>query len=231
MLTSLPYFIGFSQNDSIQEIEKGIWLEPVAPKFPGGGKRMKSFIQLVKHFPDSAKAKEIEGKVYVQFLVGKTGELSNFNILRSPDSSLSQEAIRIMKLMPDFIPGTNHNGDSVKVRMVMPIDFKINLENENSYYVKEPVFPGGENAFFSYLSKKLIFTQPISDNYIFKYYFKFVIEKDGSISNLKMLKNYNEELYRQVILIFLDMPNWKPATFKEKPVRSQMAIPIRFHPR
>ena len=96
LLTSLPYFIGFSQNDSIQEIEKGIWLEPVAPKFPGGGKRMKSFIQLVKHFPDSAKAKEIEGKVYVQFLVGKTGELSNFNILRSPDSSLSQEAIRIM---------------------------------------------------------------------------------------------------------------------------------------
>ena len=63
------------------------------------------------------------------------------------------------------------------------------------------------------------------------FYFEFVIGKDGSISNLKMVKNYNEKRYRHIVLAFVDMPTWEPAKQNGKPVRVNMVLPIKVHPR
>jgi len=148
-----------SQSDTIEEIEKGIWLEPVSPSFPGGKEKLFSFIELAKNYPDSAKANGIEGKVFLEFVVKKNGELSLFRILKTPDSSLGQEALRIVKLMPNWNPGRNFNGDSVDVKMVLPITFKINKEPIYNIVNIQPEFPDGKQKLFEYLSKNIKYSE------------------------------------------------------------------------
>jgi TonB family protein len=205
------------------ENQSNVNYSPILPSFPKGEKKMKSFIKLVQHYPDSANLKGIEGKVYLQFTIGKTGELSNFKTLRSPDSLLSQEAIRIMKIMPNWKPGINFNGDSVDMRMVIPFNFKINREEVFQVVKTQPAFPGGDNKLFEYLGKNIKFPQSYREKGINgKLYFEFVVEKDGSISNLKIIKNENPELYKNIALAFNDMPKWKPGKQNGRPVRVKM---------
>ncbi|MGB1040704.1 MAG: energy transducer TonB [Flavobacteriales bacterium] len=218
----------FSQNDSIEN-EEIILYNEVIPSFPGGEEKRKSFIKLVQHYPDSAKSSGIEGKVYVQFLVGKKGKLFNIKVLRSPDTLLSQEAIRIVNLMPNWIPGTNYKSDSVEVNITMPIEFKINKELIFNNVDSMPEFPGGEVKLFEYLGKNFKLTQLENGQIFFSYYFEFIVEKDGSTSNLRVLKNHSDMLYKDVALFFNGMPMWSPGLHNGKPVRTKMVLPIRIH--
>jgi TonB family protein len=203
------------------------------PLFPGGEAKFFSFIKLVKCYPDSAKANEIEGKVYIQFVVKKTGELSDIKILRSPDTLLSKESIRIVKSMPKWTPGKNCKGDSVDVKIVLPIIFKIQenqIPKTLACWPTQASFPGGDEELFKYLAKNIKQSLLKNEQVIFKYHFEFVIEKDGTITNLKMRKNSNEDLYKHVALVFLNMPKWEPAKLNNREtVRSKMVLPISFY--
>ena len=216
----------FSQNDSIEN-EEIILYNEIMPSFPGGEEKRKSFIKLVQYYPDSAKARGIEGKVYVQFLVGKKGKLSNIKVLRSPDTLLSQEANRIVELMPNWIPGTNFNGDSAEVKITIPIEFKINHDHVFRAVDTMPSFPGGDSKMFEYLAKNLnLVGYEFKNGIKSKFYFEFIIEKDGSLSNLKMLRNQDEEILKYAIQAFIKMPNWNPGKLNTNLVRVKMILPM-----
>lgn len=94
------------------------------PQFLGGEVALMKFIADNLHYPDSAKAKKIQGQVVVKFVVTKTGEIGEVKIVRSKDLDLDKEAVRIVKSLPNFIPG-KINGEVVDMWYTLPIKFKL----------------------------------------------------------------------------------------------------------
>jgi TonB family protein len=96
----------------------------IEPEFVGGETAMAEFIRANVVYPEVARKNMIQGIVYIQFVVGYTGELENIIVLKSAHQLLDDEALRVIKLMPAWIPGKMHNRP-VRVRYQIPIRFNI----------------------------------------------------------------------------------------------------------
>lgn len=96
----------------------------VMPGYPGGINAMYDFIQKNLKYPESAKDKGIEGRVFISFVVEKDGSISNVNVLRGVCEELDAEAVKVVKAMPKWTPGMN-NGKAVRVQYTLPIVFKL----------------------------------------------------------------------------------------------------------
>ena len=94
------------------------------PKFPGGEKGLMTFIFNKVIYPPSAREQGIEGKVYVRFCVTKTGKVEKVSIARGADPILDKEALRVVKMLPNWQPGEN-GGRKVSVWYTVPINFQI----------------------------------------------------------------------------------------------------------
>ncbi len=95
------------------------------PTFPGGQVAMMDFLVKNMKYPADAAKNKVQGRVMVNFIVSKDGSLKDFNVVRSVYPSLDQEAMRVVKAMPKWSPGTQ-NGEPVNVRFTLPIFFKLN---------------------------------------------------------------------------------------------------------
>lgn len=94
------------------------------PSFPGGQGALMAWLRDNIKYPVVAAENGIQGKVIVQFVVGKNGSISNVKVLRSVDPSLDREAVRVVSSMPNWTPG-KQNGTSVNVRYTLPVTFKL----------------------------------------------------------------------------------------------------------
>ncbi len=101
------------------------------PEFPGGQAALMKYLSSNIKYPDECRKMGIEGKVYVKFVVDKTGSITDTKLLRGvPDGKLLEnEAIRVIKTMPKWNPG-NQSGKPVSVYFTLPISFKLNSEVE-----------------------------------------------------------------------------------------------------
>jgi len=102
----------------------------VFPEYPGGTTAMFEFIQKNLKYPESAKEKGLEGRVFIGFVVEKDGSLSSFQVLRGVCDEIDAEAVRVLKMMPKWKPGMN-NGEPVRVQYTMPFKFQL-TGNENT---------------------------------------------------------------------------------------------------
>ena len=104
------------------------------PQFPGGmGEAMKFLAQNIK-YPVAALQAKIEGRVIVQFLVKENGKVADIKVMRGVSPELDAEAMRVVGLMPDWIPG-KQRGKAVAVKYTMPIMFRLqNQEPEKEAY-------------------------------------------------------------------------------------------------
>ena len=96
----------------------------VMPEFPGGMKEMVNFLNKNLIYPQEMLENGIEGKIYVQFTVTKTGEIKDAVVVRGING-LNVEALRLVKQMPNWKPGSN-DGKLVDVKMIIPIHFSLN---------------------------------------------------------------------------------------------------------
>ena len=94
------------------------------PKFKGGMEELEKFLGKHLKYPKKAKENGIEGKVFVQFVVLKNGEIRDVKILKGAHEMLDKEAIRVIKMMPKWIPG-KQRGKEVNSRFTLPVRFKI----------------------------------------------------------------------------------------------------------
>lgn len=94
------------------------------PKFPGGAAAFSRFISKNLRYPQAARDHEIEGKVYIQFVVETDGTITESQIQRGLGYGCDDEALRVMKLMPKWIPGEIQN-QKVPVRHTIGVDFRI----------------------------------------------------------------------------------------------------------
>ena len=94
------------------------------PQFPGGPAEMLRFISQHLKYPEEQLKEGIQGRVVVLFYVDTLGCVCEPKIVRGKDPALDREALRVVRLFPNFTPGTI-NGKKVNTYLTLPITFKL----------------------------------------------------------------------------------------------------------
>ena len=94
------------------------------PEFPGGMQKAMEFLGKNSKYPVAAQEAKIEGRVIVQFVVERDGSVSDVKVMRGVNPELDAEAIRVVSMMPKWIPG-KQRGKAVAVKYTMPIMFRL----------------------------------------------------------------------------------------------------------
>ena len=98
------------------------------PQFPGGDAALMKYLASHINYPPMAAENNVEGKVILQFVVGKDGRVGEVLVARSVDKDLDKEAMRVVKSLPKFTPG-RQNGRPVSVWYTLPVQFKLQGTN------------------------------------------------------------------------------------------------------
>ena len=92
-----------------------------------------------------------------------------------------------------------------------------------------PEFPGGQEGLVNYLVENLNYPEKAKAKKITgKVYVSFVVEKDGSISNVKVLRDIGYGCGEEAVRVVKAMPRWKPGMQRGKNVRVQYTLPLNF---
>ena len=98
------------------------------PEYVGGMNAFYRYIASEIVYPSEARKTGVQGKVFVQFVVEKDGSLTDVQAIKGIGEGCDDEAVRVVKNSPAFKPG-EQRGKPVRVRMVVPITFKLNEDN------------------------------------------------------------------------------------------------------
>ena len=96
----------------------------VMPEFPGGAAKMMEYIQKNMKYPMMARESDIQGRVFVNFVVEPDGSISNVAVLRGIGGGCDEEAVRVVQSMPKWNPG-KQRGTAVRCAFTVPIIFKL----------------------------------------------------------------------------------------------------------
>ena len=121
--------VGDSKNtetDNVTDNSGTFECHESSPQFPGGDVAMMDYIYNNLRYPKEAYDENIQGRVVVQFLVDKTGNIDSIKVVRSKDPYLDAEAVRIVKSFPKFTPG---KFDLVPINQWMTLPIKFSLSD------------------------------------------------------------------------------------------------------
>lgn len=118
---------GTGDDETVHNAGFGLEREPMPV---GGMAAFSKFISKHLHFPPEAQEAHVGGRVFVSFIVEKDGSLSSFTILRGPGYGTNEEALRVLKLAPAWVPGLQ-NDKPVRVQYNIPINFQLNDDDSN----------------------------------------------------------------------------------------------------
>ncbi|MBO7601718.1 MAG: M56 family metallopeptidase [Bacteroidaceae bacterium] len=212
------------------------------PEFPGGMVELMNYISSNVRYPADALAAGIEGRVTTMFIIERDGTLSNVQILRGINPSLDAEALRVIRSMPTWKPGYQ-NDKPVRTRYTVPVNFRIQSSektsqinppyiDENGIYQvveKMPEFPGGVQALMSYIKDNLRYPEDAKAAGIKgRVTVQFVVNKDGSISNIYKLRGVEPSLDAEALRIVASMPTWSPGIQDGEAVAVRYTVPITF---
>ncbi len=112
--------------DTTSADDSHLFIDPdPTPEYPGGYKAVISLFEENMHYPEQARKQNIEGKVIVKIKIEKDGTITEAFVVRSPDSSLNEEAIRLVKCMSGkWIPAKSH-GKAIDSWFYIPVVFKL----------------------------------------------------------------------------------------------------------
>ncbi|MBE6338490.1 MAG: energy transducer TonB [Lentimicrobiaceae bacterium] len=94
------------------------------PEFPGGAAKMMEYIQKNIKYPMMARESDIQGRVFVSFVVEPDGSITNVAVLRGIGGGCDEEALRVVQSMPNWKPG-KQRGSAVRCSFTVPIVFKL----------------------------------------------------------------------------------------------------------
>lgn len=110
---------------SVQDNSPAFTVVEQMPQFMGGDvNNFRRWVMQRVVYPTIARENGIQGTVVVQFIVEKDGSLSNIEVTRSPDNTLSKEAVRVISTSPKWTPGKQH-GAAVRVQYTLPVGFRL----------------------------------------------------------------------------------------------------------
>lgn len=117
---SALYWVSKQEREGMLVIE----FPDTLAEFPGGMNSLMKYMRDNVRYPDSLMHEGIVGTVYVDFVVNIDGSLVDIQVLRSPHQALSDEALRLITNMPNWIPG-KLKGNVVRSKMRLPIRFRL----------------------------------------------------------------------------------------------------------
>ena len=147
-------------NPNLDKPDKNLIYEVVEkmPEFPGGESALMSFISSNLHYPVIAQENGIQGMVYVRFVVTKFGNVDNVEVIRSLDPACDKEAVRVIGLLPQWIPGTQH-GANVSVYYTLPIKYKLDGGSKSNNYKEHAMSEIIDNTKPLYIVDGIPFTE------------------------------------------------------------------------
>lgn len=92
------------------------------PSFPGGMQALNKYLKDNLRYPTIAAENGVSGRVVLRFVVSKSGKIENVEVLGPVDRALDEEAVRVVKSMPAWVPG-KQNGNAVAVYYTLPVTF------------------------------------------------------------------------------------------------------------
>ena len=243
LLGGLSTLVDAPVKDSVYNIVEEM------PEFPGGVEAMMKYVADNVKYPQEARDKDISGRVFVSFVIEKDGSVSNVEVKRGIGGGCDEEAVRVISAMPKWKPG-KQKGKPVRVNYMMPLNFKLDdgqpaksvkKEKANNpdmtpdkygvYQIVEemPQYPGGENALMDYVSKNVVYPKEAQEKGISgRVFVSFIVEKDGSVSNVKVMRGIGGGCDEEAVRVISGLPKWKPGKMKGKPVRVSYMMPITF---
>ena len=211
--------------------------ETCPPHFPGGDAALINFLNANIKYPPKAAQDKVEGKVIVQFMVKKTGKIDDVKVLRSVRKDLDNEAIRVVKMMPDFIPA-KQNGEVTDMLYTIPVSFKLFDEMEPltvsegsdvSDGFEPPMFPGGERALMEFLKENVKYPPMAAKRKTQgRVVMTFVVDKTGKVTEIKVAKSVDIYLDTEAIRVCKLLPDFIPARQNGEPVSVWFTLPITF---
>jgi len=121
-----------------------------------------------------------------------------------------------------------------KIKIITEEDFNVKVshyDNDTIFSVCDemPEFPGGTEKFMEYLSSNIKYPEEAKEKGISgRVFIQFVIEKDGSVTNVKVMKGIGALCDDEAVRVVKSMPKWKPGIQKGKPVRVSYNLPLNF---
>lgn len=215
----------------------------VMPKFPGGETGLMNYLRNTIKYPIEAERQGIEGRVICAFTVAEDGSVTDFEIKKSVDRLLDDETERVVRNMPKWTPGSK-DGWNISVHYVLPVSFKLNKNKANTDSIKAktaqqqvfdadqigmPSFPGGVDALLAYLTNNVKYPrQAEKKNIQGRVICQYIVEADGSISNVSVLKGIHPLCDAEAVRVIQNMPKWNPGIENGKKVRVKYTLPITF---
>lgn len=129
------------ENDIFQVVE-------TMPEFPGGTEELINWLQKNLKYPAKAAENDVQGRVIVQFVIDQDGSITDPKVIRSVDPYLDKEAIRVVKAMPKWKPGTQR-GKPVRVKFTLPVQFRLDGGKVNKNNIQRTETPQRRNAAYS----------------------------------------------------------------------------------
>ncbi len=98
-----------------------------------------------------------------------------------------------------------------------------------TFVEKAPEFPGGQEGLYKYLAENIEYPDMARELGVMgTVYVQFVVEKDGSVSNISIARGVHKTLDKEAMRVIRMMPKWKPGVQRGEAVRTQFTLPIKF---
>ncbi len=122
--SQIEYPVGTGMDDETVEKPPYHTVVEKMPEFEGGYSAFMKYVAKKIKYPSQARRMGIEGRVFVEFIINETGELTEIRTIKGIGAGCDEEAERVLKNAPKWSPG-KQRGIPVKVKMVLPINFQL----------------------------------------------------------------------------------------------------------
>jgi protein TonB len=119
-----PTFNIEEEEEEIIEDEEIFVVVETMPSFPGGMNKLMEYLQNNLRYPQLAKELNIQGRVFLTFVIEKDGSVTDIKLLRGIGGGCDEEAIRVVNNMPKWTPGSQRNRP-VRVQFNLPVNFRL----------------------------------------------------------------------------------------------------------
>lgn len=226
LFVTFVMFLSAQSNNNIlnDDSDKVFISAQVSPKFTEGSNGWRDYLvnNLNTTVPAKNGARAGKYTVIISFVIDKDGNVKNVSALNSPGYGMAEEAIRIIKNSPKWIPASQ-NGYNVAFRSKQAITFVVGeTGNEGSIYGErtftsvqiEAEFPGGRDGWRLYLERNLNSSLPSNNGAPPGRYtvnVDFLVASDGHIAEANALNNPGYGTAEEALRILKRSPSWKPA--------------------
>lgn len=227
--------------------------EPAVPV--GGTRAYAQFLAEHQRYPGNALKQGLQGTVPVSFIVEKTGDISTLTVDKPLAPELDAEALRLIKSGPHWKPA-RHRGQVVRQRVTVPVSFVLSPgsvvtvtrpapagagvtapansdPDPDAPLAVAPDVPtqpvGGNDAFFDWIQKNQQYPRLARQRKIQgRVMVEFMVQPDGSLTDARVLKKMGSGLDEEALRLIRTAPKWQPATFKGRPLKQKMVLPVIF---